>query len=121
MIMKLLICCICLAPALAMATGIGTTTEEFTVEHAGTMNLLFGVSMVGLGFFLVRILNQNDKQHTAMMTDAKDDRERFEKVNDKQWREISKLSREFGQLKGEHEGLKYSHFRVDDVDGTNDH
>jgi len=108
----------CLLPVVALAIGSEPkvpegTTVEFTRNNPSVVNYLFGASILLVSFFLHRTLTSNDSQHKDIMIFVTATQTANELTNDKQWREISKVSDKLTKLQTEHNYIKdgYCHAR----------
>ncbi len=99
---------IVLAPILVWALET-TPPEKIASAHPDLVVWVFGLVLAGFLFLLWRLIDRNDKEHTAMLAAMKEDSE-------KKWRAIGELSQTLHHLQGEHDVLKgvHLHRRVDD-------
>lgn len=100
-ICKVLLILMVVFPLLAMAAD--APPVELVEKHPQTTAWLLGLALVGLAFFIIRNMNQNEKAHEDMMRELKEGREL-------QWTAIDRLTRDLGivasnlsHLQGEHD------------------
>ena len=116
------LCCV----AAAWAVALEPPPDQFITEHPAVTGwmfaLLFSVGILGQGFWIGRMIKQNDEGHKSMLSQIDKNRKEANDVNEKQWAAIGCLTKDLGamisqfnHLKGEHDVIKtYSHHRAGD-------
>lgn len=98
---RVVIIAICLAPTLALA--VDTPPPGIFKEHPAAMSWLFGLCFLAVCFFIIRTLNQNEKQHTEMMQNSKEQGEEIRKAHENNTATLLEIR----DVKSDAELLKY--------------
>ena len=105
----------------ALATDLAPPAD-FISEHPSAVGWVFAISVavgvLGQGFWIVRLIHQNDDSHSNMLAQIEKNRKEANAVNEKQWGAIAHLTEDLGtlisqfnHLRGEHDVLKDHHHK----------
>ena len=112
----MILCFISVLP-LFTTLAVASTTGGFTISTESISNnleewlfaLIFGVGILGQGYWISRLIRQNDDSHKAIVAEMKESRKELADVNDKQWKAIGNLINDLAQVASEYNRLRGEH------------